>query len=272
MSVPLLDYLPCDLTTYSQIVFPAWRQAHQGSFQPLCELVSSTRHISFFPAQPSTRSVFCKAARLLLQGRRRFFMLVVMHRRTTTEKIEQQYKDAVILDVTSRGSYPWVRFSPFYPHGGIPVPFSPSWASASVEGIWQGLKVFEHADIDPQKFEITTMKHLKRSTRTYGKVLGHRKGVAGEQLLSYGEARRAIYLPCYCWVLEHRLQEQLNELKRLEQERPVVFLDYETNSDIDDLSRPLSHAALIKCYLEGNWPASASGGEIEYSAKDELTH
>lgn len=85
-------------------------------------------------------------------------------------------------------------------------------------------------------------------------MLGHRRGVTGDQLLSYAEARRAIYLPCYCWVLDHCLQGQLNELKRLEQEQPVVFLDYETNSAIDDLSRPLSHAALMKHYLEGNWP------------------
>ena len=31
--------------------------------------------------------------------------------------------------------------SPFYPHGGIPIPFSGSVTSQSVEGIWQGLKV-----------------------------------------------------------------------------------------------------------------------------------
>ncbi|TDD65424.1 hypothetical protein E1298_41375, partial [Actinomadura rubrisoli] len=27
---------------------------------------------------------------------------------------------ALVLDVTSRGDEPWVRFSPFYPHGGYP--------------------------------------------------------------------------------------------------------------------------------------------------------
>ena len=38
--------------------------------------------------------------------------------------------------------------------------------------------------------------------------------------------------------------------------RPVVLLDYETNGDVEDLSRPLSHAALVKCHLEGEWPAT----------------
>ena len=37
--------------------------------------------------------------------------------------------------------------------------------------------------------------------------------------------------------------------------RTVVLLDYETNGDVDDLSSPLSHAALVRCYLEGRWPA-----------------
>lgn len=36
----------------------------------------------------------------------------------------------------------------------------------------------------------------------------------------------------------------------------IVLLDYETNADIDDLSRPLSHASLIKQYLEGTWPCA----------------
>jgi hypothetical protein len=181
-------------------------------------------------------------------------VIVIYNRRASLENIQQKYPDAVIFDVTSRGPQPWIRFSPFYPHGGIPVPFSLGYESRSVEGIWQGLKVFERADVDLSKFDITTMKNLKRSTRTYGNVLGHRQGVAGGQLLPYREARYLIYLPTYHWVLEHSLQDLLTELKHLEREKTIVFLDYETNSDIDVVSRPLSHAGLIKLYLEDNWP------------------
>jgi hypothetical protein len=180
-------------------------------------------------------------------------VIVIYNRRTSLEKIQQQYPHAAIFDMTSRGPQPWVRFSPFYPHGGIPVPFSPDRVSASVEGIWQGLKVFERADIDPGKFDITTMKNLKRSTQTYGKVLGHRQGVAGDQLLPYVQARHLIYLPSYYWVLEHSLQDLLTELIHVEKEKTLVFLDYETNCDINVVTRPLSHAGLIKLYLEDNW-------------------
>jgi hypothetical protein len=36
----------------------------------------------------------------------------------------------------------------------------------------------------------------------------------------------------------------------------VVLLDYETNTDLDDLSRPLSHAALVVRYLDSCWPTT----------------
>lgn len=180
--------------------------------------------------------------------------LIVKSKRASLEKLQQQFPDAVIVDVTSRGSEPWVRFSPFYPHGDIPVPFSPGQVATSVEGIWQGLKVFETADVDPSKFTITTMKGIKRTVGKYGNVLGHRAGLTGDQLLPYAEARRSIYLPVYRWVLDHRLHDLVAELKRMSADQTVILLDYETNADIDDLSRPLSHAALIRQYSAGQWP------------------
>lgn len=176
--------------------------------------------------------------------------LLVKSRRTSLDSLNKRYEDAIILDITSRGSEPWLRFSPFYPHGGIPVPFSPGHFSMSVEGIWQGLKVFESAEVDPSKFTICNMKGIKRTQRTYGKVLGHRAGVQGTQLLSYAQARRAIYLPSYYWVLENCLQPLLNELQQLSADKTVLLLDYETNCDLDNLTSPLSHAGLVKRYLE----------------------
>jgi len=55
-------------------------------------------------------------------------------------------------------------------------------------------------------------------------------------------------------VLDHRLQDELAELRRLGAAQLVVLLDYETNGDSDDLTRPLSHASLILRYLEESWP------------------
>jgi len=34
----------------------------------------------------------------------------------------------------------------------------------------------------------------------------------------------------------------------------VYLQDYETNVDVDDPARPLSHAGLVKLYVEDAWP------------------
>ncbi len=184
-------------------------------------------------------------------------VIEVASRRESRARLRERVGPAaVVYDVTSRGEEPWVRFSPFYPHGGIPVPFSPGVTSMSVEGIWQGLKVFERADIDVSRFAVASMRGLKRSARQYGCVLGHRAGVAGERLLPYVEARHAIYLPAYRWVLEQRLAALVATLREVAAERTVVLLDYTTNCDVEDTAHPLSHASLIARYLDGTWPGS----------------
>jgi O-acetyl-ADP-ribose deacetylase (regulator of RNase III) len=179
---------------------------------------------------------------------------VVESRRKRLSTLEKAWPGAPILDVTSRGEEPWVRFSPFYPHGGIPVPNSPGTFAQSVEGLWQGLKVFEREDIDPSRWQITSLRGIKRAGRSRGKVLGHRFGVGSDVLLDYRDARYQIYLPAYHWVLENRVAAEVKRLRDEMAARPVVLLDYETNGDIEDLSRPLSHAALIGLYLKGKWP------------------
>ena len=184
--------------------------------------------------------------------------ITVESRRKKRTTIEKSWPGALILDVTSKGEEPWVRFSPFYPHGGIPVPNSPGTFARSVEGLWQGLKVFENEDIDPSRWQVTNMRGIKRAGRTRGKVLGHRFGVGSDVMLGYREARYQIYLPAYGWVLENRLAEEVRRLRDEMAARTVVLLDYEMNGDIDDLSRPLSHAALVKLHLQGKWPIAGA--------------
>lgn len=178
----------------------------------------------------------------------------VASRRRGEASLAAAFPGATVLDVTSRGPQPWVRLSPFYPHGGIPVPFSPGTVGQSVEGIWQALKVFGTADVDPAKLTTTGMTGLKRTVRRFGPVLGHRRGVAGDTLLDYESARRQIYLPVYRWVLEHRTAEQVDALRRLADGGDLVLLDYTTNGDVTDLATPLSHAALVRRHLLSDWP------------------
>jgi hypothetical protein len=179
-------------------------------------------------------------------------MIKVHSRHTPPNKLEKKYPGHAIVDVTSRAPDPWVRFSPFFPHGGLNVPGRPGEVGESVEGIWQGLKVFGSVDVDPGRWSITTMKRLKRSERAFGPCRGHR---VGDVLLGYREARYRIFLPLYLTVLEQHLSAELQALKALGPD--VVLLDYMTNCDVDDLAKPLSHAGLIAAYVNGSWPTEA---------------
>jgi hypothetical protein len=177
----------------------------------------------------------------------------VVSRRRGATWTARNHPGAAVVDVTSKGPAPWVRLSPFYPHGGIPVPFTPGVTGESVEGIWQALKVFDDADVDAAKLRATTMKGLKRTVRRFGAVRGHRAGLEGTDLLAYEEARRRVYLPAYRWVLENRAAAEVAELRSLAAGQEVVLLDYTTNGDVTDLSTPLSHAALVARYVRGEW-------------------
>ena len=181
-------------------------------------------------------------------------MIAIESKRRKRENILKRYPDAVIADVTSQATDGLVRLSPFYPHGGIPVPFSEGYTAMCVEAIWQGLKVFESADVDVDMFANDTMKNIKRTVRRFGKPLGHRKGVNGTELLGYIEARKQIYLPAYKWVLENKVANIIERLREASKTKTIVLLDYTTNCDIDNPKKPLSHAFLIKAYVEGLYP------------------
>jgi len=50
--------------------------------------------------------------------------------------------------------------------------------------------------------------------------------------------------------LDNKLEKEIKELKSLSQNSPLILLDYETNGDIENPNKPLSHAQLIKMTLE----------------------
>ena len=181
-------------------------------------------------------------------------MIIIETKRKKPENILKKYPGAILADVTSKATDGLVKLSPFYPHGSIPVPFSEGYTATCVEAIWQGLKVFEHSDVDTSLFFNNTMKGIKRTVRKYGKPLGHRKGVHGTELLGYIEARKQIYIPTYKWMLENKVQNIIERLREASKTKTIVLLDYDTNADVDNPRKPLSHASLIKAYVEGIYP------------------
>ena len=182
-------------------------------------------------------------------------MIIIESKRKKLAMILKKYPDAILADVTSGAKDGLRKLSPFYPHGGIPVPFSDGYTATCVEAVWQGLKVFESCDVDTTLFYNDTMKGLKRTVRRFGKPLGHRKGVKGKELLSYIEARKQIYIPTYKWVLENKVADIIERLRNASNEgKTIVLLDYDTNADVENAKKPLSHASLIKAYVEGIYP------------------
>jgi hypothetical protein len=181
-------------------------------------------------------------------------MIFIDNKKKGAKTLAKLYPKAEVIDVTSKGKEPFVRLSPFYPHGNIPVPFSINIFAHSVEGIWQGLKVFEQADIDTSKFEVQNMEGIKRTFTKFGKPLGHRKGIDGSELLDYLTARKQIYLPTYAWLLQNKMTSEVDQLIQIALRQDLVLLDFETNADIDNTQKPISHAALIKKFIDKKYP------------------
>lgn len=184
-------------------------------------------------------------------------MIYIENKKRKLEKIQEEYPNAAILDVTSNSTLRYAQIlSPFYPHGNIPIPFTDGLTATCVEAVWQGLKVFQNADVDFSTFKNDTMHDLKRTVRKFGMPLGHRKGAYGKELLGYFEARMLIYLPTYKWVLDNvpEVHSIVERIKAQSLKQDIVFLDYNTNTDFRYATKPLSHAGLVKLYIEGKYP------------------
>ena len=178
-------------------------------------------------------------------------MIYIHNVKKSRIRLSKEYDNSIVIDVSSQSEMPYVKLSPFFPHGEIPVPFSKGITSQTVEGIWQGLKVFENHDIDMRKFEISSMSGIKRPRRFFGEPKGHRKGVNGD-LIDYLSARKLIYIPTYLWVLKNKVSDIIFEIQAMAKAKDIILLDYTTNEDIEDLTTPLSHASLIKQQLIEN--------------------
>lgn len=198
-------------------------------------------------------------------------MIYVVNKKRKLEKVKEDFPNATILDITSTSNMRYAQIlSPFYPHMNIPIPFTEGLTATCVEAVWQGLKVFDGADVDFATFRNDTMRDLKRTVRKYGMPKGHRKGAYGKELLGYFEARMLIYLPTYKWVLDnvpevHHVVERIKEQSKI---HDIILLDYNANIDFRDASKPLSHAGLVKLYIEGNYPKGLEG--YQPMTKDEL--
>lgn len=172
--------------------------------------------------------------------------IVIVSKRQKKSRDALEKEGYIIVDVTSTSDIDTFRkFSPFYPHGGIPVPGMKDATAASVEGVWQGLKVFEKEGIDMKKFTITNMRNIKRAVGAKrGRVMGH---MYGEDIIGYVDARKSIYVPAYNYVLRNHLKNELALLTGMISEgKKLALIDFDTNEDLENTAKPLAHASLVK--------------------------
>jgi len=149
-------------------------------------------------------------------------------------------KNGIVIDVTSHAEEPYCQFSPFYIHGGIPIPGMPGMESDTVEGIWQGLKILSGG--------IATRYFKGGGRKRPGKPQGH---LYGKKQIGYVEARRKIFLASYEWVLENRIDPAVINvfIDRAFQGITQYFHDFGSNGDINNTNMSLAHAALLVQYL-----------------------
>lgn len=178
------------------------------------------------------------------------------------ERANLEAQGYMFVNVTSNARKPqklggnpdseFYQLSPFFPVGGVPLPEDVVCEyefSESVEGLWQGLKIID-GKTEFKKFGNRRMKDLKRSTRK--KVMsGHFVG-EGKPALNYEQARKQIYVPAYVAQLE-KMGAVVERLRDLARQRRVALVDY-TTAEWNDLSKPLSHAGLLRHVLLGETP------------------
>ncbi|KAL6045842.1 BACK domain-containing protein [Balamuthia mandrillaris] len=186
--------------------------------------------------------------------------ILIRPRRMSGELLEELGKQAVLVDITpSSTDNRWRKFGLAYPHGMIPIPGHENKWSMSVEGLYEGLKVFERAGVDRSVMTKTSMKGLRRQEHRNGPLLGWATSLKQKptKLMAVKEARWKLLLPAYKTVLERHLLEEVAELRQmLDEGKRLVILDGQTNTDLCNYEKDVSAAALLKRYLEGRWPSS----------------
>lgn len=152
----------------------------------------------------------------------------------------QALKGAVMYDVSNSADYPFCTLSPFWPHGGIPVPGMPGKTSDSVEGIWQGLKLIR-GRIPPRYFH-------GQGHKRGGVPRGHQYG---DKLLKIVEARDKVYRVAYEWMPDHRVDPKLVDgfIEQGLAGVPQCFHDVSNNGSISDPDEGWAHAAVLVQYL-----------------------
>ena len=167
------------------------------------------------------------------------------------EIIAERNRSRYAFDVSGYAPLPFRALSPFFywkEYGRmIKVPGQDAKAY-SVESIWQGLKIID-GKTDTEMF--LEKPHKRKSEKGYAAIEGF---VIGEKIVTdYAKARKELFAPAYTgmfnslknhdlFVQNASLAISMNAAKDIE----IFLFDVDDNPNIDDTSRPYSHAELLR--------------------------
>ncbi len=171
------------------------------------------------------------------------------------EILAERNKERVAFDVSSYAPYPFRALSPFFYWNfkafarKIPVPGQEGKWAYSVESIWQGLKIID-GKTNFDMFEKEPYKRPPKNESEFSKVDGFlfEKGI----IKDYVEARKRIFVPAYTYMF--KVFGTFNEfvqysegaiLFNIQNNIETFLYDVDDNPNIEDISKPYSHASLL---------------------------
>lgn len=149
--------------------------------------------------------------------------------------VRKVFPGALVLDVTLGGAM--MKMDPGYPIGGVEIP-GKFRKGLSVNGVWEGLKVFEKKDGIDERWMVDERKVGKvRGCKSWGKLMGIRvrEEVIGE------EDGKELMRELYEGLMKERFGRVLEGIRKEAEKRVVVLLDYKDESD-----RPFNHVEVLK--------------------------
>ena len=159
-----------------------------------------------------------------------------------SEKYEENVKavrkifpKALVFDVTIEGAMK--RLDPDFPIGNVRIPGKRR-KGLSLNGVWEGLKVFDKKEEIDEGWMMDERKvGKKRGCKSWGKL----KGIWIEDGEVEIEEGKRIFEEMYRELVMERFERVIEGLRREAEKRTVVLLDYK-----EERVRPFNHVEVLK--------------------------
>lgn len=188
-------------------------------------------------------------------------IIAAMSRQNIVEKLSKKnLKNTLLVDTFKGAPLNMNIFSKLNPyfvweHSLIPVPGMKNYFSRSIEAVWQGTKIINDA-IDEKQFHNFPYKRPPESERLKNPDYSYKDAIFFYEgrSISINKARYLIYLVSYLYLLNYIIpKEDINYLKSMsESGKNVVFYDWDSNFDINNVSLSFSHSAILASWFRGS--------------------